>query len=53
MSHIPEWDDSTAPIRGFYCTWTDKDLYLHGERMSLRAVEEITDEAKGSPKQSD
>jgi len=53
MSHIPEWDDSTAPIRGFYCTWTDKDLYLHGERMSLRAVEEIKARTKSRNKKGE
>lgn len=41
MCHIPEWDDSESRIRGFYCTWTDKDSYLHGERMSLKAVNDI------------
>lgn len=53
MGHIPEWDDSTAPIRGFYCTWTDKDLYLHGERMSLRAVEEIKARTKSRNKEGE
>ncbi|XBD75719.1 hypothetical protein ABFY27_07325 [Akkermansia massiliensis] len=53
MGHIPEWDDSTAPIRGFYCTWTDKDLYLHGERMSLRAVEEIKARTKSRNKKGE
>ena len=33
MSHVPGWDDTKDPIRGFYCTWTDKDRYLHGERL--------------------
>lgn len=41
MGHTPGWDDDKKPIRGFYCTWTDKDSYLHGERMSLKAVNDI------------
>lgn len=53
MGHVPEWDDSEAPIRGFYCTWTDKDLYLHGERMSLRAVKEIMRRTKSRNKEGE
>lgn len=41
MGHTPGWDDDKKPIRGFYCIWTDKDSYLHGERMSLKAVNDI------------
>lgn len=53
MGHLPGWDDSEAPIRGFYCTWTDKDLYLHGERMSLHAVEEIMGRTKSRNKKGE
>lgn len=53
MGHIPEWDDSEAAIRGFYCTWTDKDSYLHGERMSLNAVNEIMNRTKSRNKKGE
>lgn len=53
MGHIPGWDDTKDPIRGFYCTWTDKDSYLHGERMSLHAVEEIMHRTKSRNKKGE
>lgn len=53
MGHISEWDDSEAAIRGFYCTWTDKDSYLHGERMSLHAVECIMNRTKSRNKKGE
>lgn len=53
MSHVPGWDDIKDPIRGFYCTWTDKDSYLHGERMSLRAVEGIMNRTKSRTKKGE
>ena len=53
MGHIPGWGDNEDPIRGFYCTWTDKDSYLHGERMSLKAVEEIKGRSKSKNKKGE
>lgn len=42
FSHVSDWDDS-SPIIGFYCAWRDSSCNLHGERMSLAAVEAIRD----------
>lgn len=53
MSHVPGWDDTKDPIRGFYCTWTDKDRYLHGERMSLHAVKGIMNRTKSRTKKGE
>lgn len=43
MSHESAWKPATETILGFYCTWTDKDGHLHGERMTLEEVHTIRD----------
>lgn len=58
MSHSPNWDNAPSDFIGVYCTWTDKDGNLHGERMSKREIDYImsrSDAAKrgNSPWQTD
>lgn len=43
MSHDQTWSPAPDSIIGFYCTWTDKDGYLHGERMSVQEINTIRD----------
>lgn len=43
MAHESAWKPATETILGFYCTWTDKDGHLHGERMTLAEVHTIRD----------
>lgn len=51
MSHMPGWGNSTAKVIGYYCTWTDREGKLHGERMADEEIKAIKARSKSKDKE--